>query len=284
MPPLPRKREDESDLFASEKFKLIGKLAAGVAHELNNPLMVIQNNISLILAEIEEKNGLRINPQSDFHLALHDVLNECERMSKITKGLLEFSRPSALKPQSKDIETILVDAIKLVQPLLVKAQIHLNLNIVAKDTRCFVKPDQIQQIFINLLDNSVYALKKKYPIKQYPPDRNLITVTLRSEVITRNEETRPYVIVDFYDDGIGIPLKMQTNIFTPFFTTKRTKEELIEITKSQGLGLGLVYCVSILEEYGGFISFESKEGQFTCFHVHIPLESAGLSDEEAVRF
>ncbi len=277
-----KKNDFYERMFDSEKFILLGKLASGVAHEINNPIMIIQNYISLILDDIHDEGEVKLSINTESYEFLQEILSECQRISKITKNLLEFSRSSSKKPHVHNVESILINTLKLLDPMIVKSQIHIKVDIQADQTKCIVKSNEIQQVFMNIIDNSIYSLRQKYRNLKNSPDKKLINILLKNEAIPDKDKNMiNYVVLDFYDDGIGISKKIEKHIFDPFFTTKKTKEIVPEHEKYQGLGLGLPYCQTILEDYQGFITFESKENEDALFHVYLPVHHSEEIDEDS---
>ncbi|MHA1886941.1 MAG: sensor histidine kinase [Promethearchaeota archaeon] len=257
-------------MLESEKFLLMGKMASGVAHEINNPIMIIQNYVSLILDEIHEKNQLIITSENEYYSYLQEILEECERISKITKNLLEFTRTKSNYPEITNIENLLLKVVKLMQPMIVKANIKLNIKINTSKPFSLVRSDQIQQVFVNLIDNSIFAIQKKSTENSKNKQEYYIEITVSEKKIQQENELNSYISVEFYDNGIGIEKNIQEHIFEPFVTTKKSKSDHLKDQKSQGLGLGLAYCKNIIQNHDGFIEFESKPSQFTRFTVYLP--------------
>ncbi|MCF2139675.1 MAG: HAMP domain-containing histidine kinase [Candidatus Lokiarchaeota archaeon] len=258
-------------MFESEKFLLMGKMASGVAHEINNPIMIIQNYVSLILDEITEHGHLDIAPNNDYYSALQEIMEECKRISKITKNLLEFTRSKSNIPEKADLENILLKVIKLMQPMIVRAQIKLNIKINIANSQCIVRSDQIQQVFVNLIDNSIFALQKKYPGNSHSSNEKFIEISIYHKEINQNGQSKSFIAIEFYDDGIGIEKNLQSQLFKPFVTTKKSKANQLESEKYQGLGLGLAYCKDIIQNHKGFIEFESEPNKFARFIIYLPL-------------
>ena len=146
----------------SDKFFLIGKMASSIAHEINNPIMIISNLISLIVEDIDEK-GLTITPETEYYENLTEILNECRRVAKITKTLHDFSRPSSSKSSVHELKPLILDVLKLMEPMIVKAQVQVKLNFSSNNPKCNVRHDEIQQVLVHLIDNSLYSMKIKYP-------------------------------------------------------------------------------------------------------------------------
>lgn len=263
----------------SEKFILLGKMASGVAHEINNPVMIIQNYISLILEDIKDQGSLNLTSSSEHYDSLQEILSECQRVAKITKNLLEFSRPSSKTPKTCNVEEILLGVLKLMDPIIIKSQIQIQMEINAQFSNSIVKRDEIQQVFMNILDNAIYSLRKKYPAMQYNKDEKYVNIKIRNDVVSFGNVDKKYIVIEFYDDGLGVADKISDKIFNPFFTTKKTKEILPEDEKYQGLGLGLSYCETILDVYEGFMKFESEENQFACFQVYLLADQTHVPDD-----
>ncbi|MBI5404113.1 MAG: cache domain-containing protein [Ignavibacteriae bacterium] len=224
-------------LFRSEKLASIGKLAAGVAHEINNPLTGILTNASLLLEDLNVGDTKRDDVQV--------IVNETIRCREIVKRLLDFARQT--KPQKSLTNiNILIDNIVL----LVRNQASFrNVNIeryFADDLPdIMVDRDQIQQVFINFILNASDAMPKGGDIK----------------ILSRVIENGEYIEVRFSDNGTGISEDDKHKIFDPFFTTKES-----------GTGLGLSISYGIIEQHGGTINVESELGKGTSFIVLLPIK------------
>ena len=275
-----KKKESEviypnfQQIMASEKLILLGKLASGIAHEINNPVMIIQNYTSLLLDEFSELSGHNhdiLEQHREYIDYLKEITRECDRISTFTKSLLSFSRPSNLKPQIVEIEKVLLSALQLMNPLIVKSGVSANLKSEATKSYCLIKIDEIQQVFVNIIDNALFALKKKYPERESLLKQKYINVSVKNINIEEDNVEREYILIEFLDDGIGISKKAQKRIFEPFFSTKKSKESLPEQDKHQGLGLGLSYCQTIVQNNHGMINFESKENEYSKFMIHLPV-------------
>jgi two-component system NtrC family sensor kinase len=228
-----------AQLFRSEKLASLGKLAAGVAHEINNPLTGILANSSMLLDDLEASDPRRED--------LEMIVKETIRCREIVKRLLDFAKQS--KPQ-KTMTSIpaLIDTILL----LVRNQTSFR-NITIGQHRedglpeILCDTDQIQQVFINIVLNAAEAMPKGG------------TLTVRSSL----SENREYISVRFTDTGPGIPEERRERIFDPFFTTKE-----------HGTGLGLAISYGIVEQHGGTISVESCVGKGSTFTVQLPVRTS----------
>jgi signal transduction histidine kinase len=171
------------------------------------------------------------------------------------------------------------------QPMFVKSQVQVKLDIPNIHAKALIVPDELQQVFINLLDNSIFALEQKYPRKSKSPNKKYIKISLSNKKLMNNgDKSQEYAKISFFDDGTGIARKNYKKIFEPFFSTKKSKANLPEEKKYQGMGLGLAYCKSIVSKYKGFIEFESEKGKYTIFDVYLPLTKKTEELEQEVRF
>jgi two-component system NtrC family sensor kinase len=231
-------------LFRSEKLASLGKLAAGVAHEINNPLTGVLTNASLLLEDLEDGDQRREDVQV--------IVSETIRCREIVKRLLDFARQT--KPQKKvtNINTLINNIILLVRnqtsfrDIEIKKKLDENLPEVMADI------DQIQQVFINLIINASEAM----------------TEGGKLEIETKQDSSHDYIIITFKDNGPGVPDNIIAKIFDPFFTTKE-----------QGTGLGLSISHGIIERHGGKILLDSKQGEGTVFTIYLPINFDDEGDD-----
>ena len=225
-------------VMESERLAMVGQLAAGVAHEINNPLTGIVTYSQLLLERAPEEGTTRSS--------LEKIVTQANRCRKIVRGLLDFSRQSKPDERPCNVNTVLQECVALVanQALFQNIEIvrHFgeDLPLVPMD------PSQIQQVFLNLILNAAEAT---------PADGRL-TLT------TRLDPTSRYVEVEFADTGCGIKEADLERIFEPFFTTKGAR---------RGTGLGLAISYGIVKEHRGTIGVESEVGKGTTFVVSLPL-------------
>lgn len=268
-------------MIDSEKYIILGKMSSSIAHEINNPVMIIQNLVALIMDEIDNEGKINCQPSSENYEILQEIINECKRISNITKSLQDFSRTSSKKHQEKELETVILNVVNFMQHLFVKNQVQVKINAEAVQTKCLIRNDQIQQVFVNLLDNSLSSLYKKYGTKKTPREKKFIEINFKNKSIGKGKNKIDYAVVEFYDDGIGIPEEDRKHIFEPFFTTKKSKENYFdELEKNKGLGLGLSFSQVILEDHNGFIEFDSKEDEYARFSIYLPIFSDSSKDQE----
>jgi two-component system NtrC family sensor kinase len=231
-------REMQDYLLQSEKLRSLGKIAAGVAHEINNPLTSILLNTHLMLEKLEKSDV--------FYENLSLIADETARCTQIVKGLLEFARQN---PPQKTFTNI-NELIERTSQLLENQASFQNIRII-KDLKAGLPPlkldrNKIQQVFWNLLLNACEAM----------PEGGQITV---SSSLSEDEKT---IAVHFADSGIGIPKENLSKLFDPFFTTK-----------SSGTGLGLAVSYGIVEQHQGRIEVKSEVGRGTVFTLSFPVEA-----------
>lgn len=227
----------QSDLLRSEKLKTVGLLAAGVAHEVNNPLTAILTSAQLLM----EEGGLSKRQREDIE-CIHDQTQRCR---KIVQDLLKSSRE---RPAEKDwypITEILEGTLRLMKRQISSSGVELSREWPDPSPYVLADPSQLQQVFVNLISNALHAMESS-------PGKKL---TVRLE---RDAER---VSIHFEDTGCGIPEGDRAKLFDPFFTTKPL---------GKGTGLGLSVCDGIVSEHGGGIRVSSGEGGGAVFTVVLP--------------
>jgi two-component system NtrC family sensor kinase len=225
-----------SQLFRSEKLASIGKLAAGVAHEINNPLTGILTNASLLLEDLGKDDPRREDTEV--------IVRETIRCREIVKRLLDFARQTKPLKQSSNVNTIIENIIFLVRNQASFRNIAIIKNLSDYLPDIMADADQIQQVFINIILNAAEAMNKGG------------TLTIQSKLLDSQ------IQVQFTDTGMGISEDVKEKIFDPFFTTKE-----------QGTGLGLSISYGIIEQHGGTINVESKKSVGSTFTILLPINS-----------
>ncbi|EQA53811.1 hybrid sensor histidine kinase/response regulator [Leptospira kmetyi] len=242
-------RENEalkSQLIQAQKLEAISLLATGVAHEINNPLTIMINYAQLILAQSKDDSILKYAT---------NILDEGERIGRITKDLLKLSRQEKLVLSLVNFREIVQKTVSLCDQLFKKDMIHIESDLPDSlpEIRCV--PQQIQQVILNLLNNARDALNQKYP----KFDSNKI-IQLQAKRFDKEGKLWIQMIVE--DRGIGIPPEEAKKIFSPFFTTKKVEK---------GTGLGLSVSTGIIKDHGGELYYESKENEYTRFFINLPV-------------
>ena len=230
----------------SEQLAALGELAAGVAHEINNPINGIIN-YGQILASRERDPGT-------VREVAGQIVREGQRVADIVVSLLSFARPQQRERQVTDLGEVLHETLTLTANQLRKEGIHLEVEVPDDLPPVACVPQQLQQVFLNVLNNSRYALDTESG-ETSPLPR--ITVTTGTE---RLDGTR-FVRLSFQDNGTGIPPSSLSRVTRPFFTTK---------PRGKGTGLGLSISQGIVTEHGGRLVIESVEGDYTRVNVLLP--------------
>ncbi|MBU3949635.1 MAG: GHKL domain-containing protein [Proteobacteria bacterium] len=236
--------ELNAQLVHSDKLAALGKMAAGVAHEINNPLAVIAEKTGWmedLLTEEEFQNSQNLG---EYKKSLHKIEEHVERARKVIHGMLGFARRMEPHLEDVDINKVINETISFLESYARTNNISIiydsnpDLPIIASDH------SQIQQVFLNLLTNAVDAIGKDGTIN----------------ISSKRHDLEISVIVK--DNGQGIPKEYQSRIFEPFFTTKKS---------GKGTGLGLSVSYNIVRNMGGTITLESEEGKGTIFTVKLPV-------------
>jgi two-component system NtrC family sensor kinase len=240
-----QKKMNEAVIHA-EKLASIGRLAAGVVHEINNPLATIAACAEALSTRVDELTEPELN--NDFSEYLRIIRDEAFRCKSITNSLLEFSHQRQAEKNPIDVNQIIEQTLMLIKhhPKLGKINVVRDLDLSLAPV--YVNEGQMKQVFIALISNAYDAMSSEG------------TLTIRTRECTSNTGWK--VCVEFCDTGCGIPASHLPKIFDPFFTTKPL---------GRGTGLGLSVCYGIVSEHGGTIDVESKEGEGSTFRVMLPL-------------
>ena len=238
----------EAETIRISQLASIGELAAGVAHEINNPITGIISWGDYLIDEFEKDS-----PEYDI---ISRIISEGERIAYIVKSLLSFSRPGDEHRTFTQVGELLEDSISLTESALRKDGIKLNVNIPLDLSEVRVQSQEIQQVFFNILNNSRYALNQKY---EAPDENKALEIYCCNTLIN----SRPFIKIVFHDKGCGIPADLINKIKNPFFTTK---------PKGKGTGLGLSISHGIVTSHNGQLYFESMEGEYTKTIIELPAE------------
>jgi len=236
-------RDLQSQLDINEKLAMIGRLASGVAHELNNPLDGVQRYVRMTQEGLGEEDE-----------TLHDFLDRAmsglSRMTSIVRQLLSFSRNVAIENERENLRTMLEEVVRTLSPTGSHAPI-VDLNNPYLD---FQVPRALFQVFVNLIKNALDAVEARGP---------------RGKVKVRVEHDDDRIEICVSDNGTGVAPENLKRIFEPFFTTKDV---------GRGTGLGLPITARIIERFGGSIRIESELGKGATFIVALPATAAGTVD------
>jgi signal transduction histidine kinase len=233
-----------------EKLASLGTLAAGVAHEIRNPLTAINVRLHSL------KRGLAkgSSEQEDALVIDHEI----QRLDQIVQEFLQFARPVEPKFITVSADSLLAKIQSLFGSQLEKASIRLNLES-EPDVWVQVDPHQIEQVLINLIRNAVESIERE----------GAISLRVRTDTARLTGRTRPVVVLEVSDTGKGIPPEAQKRMFDPFFTTKE-----------EGTGLGLVIAARIIEKHNGALEFRSELNRGATFTIRLPQTKPGEQLDE----
>ena len=225
----------------SEQLAVLGQLAAGIAHEVGNPL----TSISSIVQVLQRKNS-----NDEVGEKLDMIIGQTRRITQIIRDLVDFSRPAESEEEPTDINKQINKAVKIVRIDGKSKNVGFSLDLTGEIGKPNVIPDQFFQVILNLLLNSLDAMTNG-----------------KKEISISTEESEDTVIIRVSDNGIGIASKNKERIFEPFFSTKDV---------GKGTGLGLWVSNGIIQSFGGAISVESEEGNGSTFTITLPLQKTGI--------
>lgn len=237
--------ELDEKLIQSQKLAAIGELSTGIAHEINNPLAIMSQELEWIKYNIDSEGGLTSDKISEIKDSINELARQINRCRDVTHRLLALARKADLVFQSTDINSVVEDVAALVEK---EARLKgtsvirvLNSNIPEIKT----DPPLLKQVLLNLLNNALSAVGEN------------------GRIIIRTGIQNSHVVVEVEDNGPGIPQELLGRVFDPFFTTKEA---------GKGTGLGLSISQNIAHKLGGYITAESQVSKGTVFKVHLPME------------
>lgn len=247
----------QEDLVQIDRLAEIGQLASGIAHEINNPLAIINEISGWAAMVVSDAKGLTLEDREELEKAMERIQQQTKRCVGLTHQLLGFARDTAPTKTSFDLHQLLRKTINLLNPRLKSLRMKVVLNFADEPLVVQSDPKLLEQIFINLLTNAIHAIGAKAGSDQG-------RIEIGTSVAAENME------VFFSDNGAGISDKDKNRIFDLFYTTK---------SPGKGTGLGLPISRNIAHKLGGDISFQSEFGAGTTFTVHIPAHPEPMGDE-----
>lgn len=231
-------RQMQDHLVQSEKLASLGKLAAGIAHEINNPLGGILIYSQLLLEDTDKNNPYYEN--------LEKIVKETTRCKNIVKGLLQFARPKEPETTLTNVNDILDKALSLMESQAIFQNITIKREYSSSIPRIIADNTQLQQVFINIIINAADAME----------GRGVLTLK------TSLGEDEQHIEISITDTGHGIMKEDMKRLFEPFFTTKEV---------GSGTGLGLAISYSIIQKHDGIIEVQSQKGKGSTFTIKLPL-------------
>jgi two-component system, cell cycle sensor histidine kinase and response regulator CckA len=241
--------ELETRLRQSQKMESVGQLAAGLAHDFNNILTIIQGHSGLLLNSQQANSALGES--------LRQIAQAAERAGNLTRQLLMFSRKQLAQPQLMNLNEAIKESARMVRVLVGEA-VQLDFQYAPNLPTIYADPGMIHQVLINLAANARDAM----------PKGGLLTVRTFPVELTENDMERipevrpgPFVVLSVADDGCGMSAATRERLFEPFFTTKEP---------GRGTGLGLATVYGIVKQHQGWVDVESEVGRGTTFRIHFP--------------
>lgn len=232
-------------LAQNDRVFTLGIMAASLAHEVKNPLIVIAGMLNRLEKQIDSNEK---NIQENINI----IKKEVERIQEIMKRLTEFYKPQPIKKEKRNINELIIETVKLTQHYLERFR---NVNIITKLSNDIPEisydKGQIQQVLVNLIINAAQSM----------PTGGIITIS--TSLVTSKADGNS-VKIDIEDTGIGIPEENLDKIFLPFFSTKPPEE---------GTGLGLSISKDIVEKHSGKITVKSQVDKGTCFTIYLPCDN-----------
>jgi len=219
----------------AEHLASIGELAAGLAHEIRNPIAGMKGALEIINQKTDEQD-----PTKEIFT---EMLLHIEKINNTVQDLLSYARPKEMSVSLINPNECIQNAIKLATPQMNNKEIHFHFKGLENDDRAQVDADKIQEVMLNLMLNSISSIEKKGNIS--------------IELSKRNKQE---LEINVSDDGAGIKKEHLLQIFNPFFTTK-----------SRGTGLGLSICKKIVDAHSGSIDVKSEERKGTHFTIRLPV-------------
>lgn len=238
----------QSRLSRSEKLATLGQVAAGIAHEIRNPLVGIGSTASLLLDEFEESDSRRTD--------IGEMLKETRRLDRIVNQIVEFARPRELAVNAFPLQDLVEEVLKLLAVPLQDKRVSVKISIPPTIGMLHADRDQLKQVLLNLVQNAVEAS----PAENGTLELTAFELTLKS---------RPGIMIKVKDSGKGIPADLLPHVFEPFFTRG----------KPRGTGLGLAICRNIVENHMGELHMTSDVGKGTVVSLWLPLKPETKSGE-----
>ena len=239
--------EKETQLIQAGKMTTLGVMAAGMAHEINQPLNVIQVCADFFLKMV--KRGQPIEDE-DLKTMANDIVASVDRAAGVIKHVRDFARQSEVVRSRININDPIKDVFKVLGNQLKVHQIEVELDLAPDIPNIMAEHNRLEQVFINLVTNAIDAMDEKSSRPDFRGTEKRLTIKSFAE--------NGHIVVNVSDTGIGMSKEIQSKIFEPFFTTKK-------IGKGTGLGISISY--GIVKDYDGTIEIESEVGKGSTFKL-----------------
>ena len=262
----------QDQILRSEKLASIGRLAAGVCHELLNPLNIISGHVQALMLERQKDESLNED--------LESIMEEIGRIEKIVGGLLKFSRKEDMELTYSNINEELESVLSIMEKDMQIDNVQVVRNFATDLPKIKIDANRMRQVFMNLTNNARHAMEgggtltvtTKLHVRDLKQNRR------KTDIKTHPDETpiiqRNFIRIQFADTGTGIKEEDMVILFDPFFTTK---------PEDKGTGLGLSVCYTIIEKHAGSIEVESKYGEGATFQIDLPCISLQENDQKTTK-
>ncbi|WP_110929221.1 PAS domain S-box protein [Bacillus massiliglaciei] len=223
----------QEQIRKSDTLNVVGELAAGIAHEIRNPMTALKGFIQLLQGSVKE----------DYSNYFTIITSEIERIESIITEFLVLAKPQAMKYFEQDVNTILRETLGFLKAEALLKDIEFSIDFKEPEFKIFCESNQLKQVFINIIKNAFEVMSDggTVYIKTRKNEKNMVCISIR-------------------DEGYGLSEEKIKRLGEPFYTTKE-----------RGTGLGLMVSYKIIEEHNGFIEVESEEGKGTVFHLYLPV-------------
>jgi PAS domain S-box-containing protein len=243
--------EKETQLIQAGKMTTLGVMAAGMAHEINQPLNVIQVCADFFLKMLNRGQPIE---EQDLRMMANDIVASVDRASGVIKHVRDFARQSEPVRSRVKINDPIQDVFKVLGHQLKVHAVEVELDLDPDIPEILAEHNRLEQVFINLVSNAVDAMDEKTARPDHADNEKRLTI--------RSSAANGYVIVKVIDTGIGMTEEIKNKIFEPFYTTKKV---------GKGTGLGVSISYGIVKDYNGSIEIESKVGNGTTFTLKFPI-------------
>jgi len=238
----------EEDLIRVDRLAEIGRTASGIAHEINNPIAVIGEISGWIEVVVGDAKGLNQKDRDELETAVQNIIKQVKRCRHITHQLLSYVRDLEPTQSSLDVHELLKQTVSFLNPELKFKDFEVVLNFMEGPLLLHSDKQMLEQVFVNLISNAIYAIKEKGETG--------------GQIVLKTSRDKSMLEIRISDNGTGISEENQKQMHDLFFTTKPT---------GKGTGLGLPICQNIIKKLGGGFSFETEIGEGTTFIVKLPV-------------
>ncbi len=246
----------EEQLIRASRLAELGEMAAGFAHEINNPLQIIRSEhalVNMILLELTDKEKIDAPEEmAELHDSINQIGLQVQRCSEITHSILKFGRKTETTPADVDLREFIPGVVQMISSKASVNGVNIQLDIADDTPPVHGDSGQLQQVLINLLNNAMDAIYEKHGVRG------------GELMITSGHDGKNMVHISVKDNGCGIGNEDQKKIFSPFYTTKPI---------GKGTGLGLSVCYGIINAMGGSMEVASEKGIGTTFTVRLPVST-----------